>query len=147
MGEVCRPTPNDICSFGLMLNRECHLKTYTIRVGPYSYAELQNENKDECGPKTEVEESATICFHHEKLPLSKYHLLQKTCNPLKNHKKTDRKGLRQIPVNLIICVISDCLEHTATIVHSFISCIIHHLISDVSPHLRKVYYFSYGASS
>jgi hypothetical protein len=41
-----------------------------------------------CGPKTEIEESATICFHHEKLLLSKYHLLQKTCNSFKNHKKT-----------------------------------------------------------
>jgi hypothetical protein len=28
-----------------------------------------------CGPKPEAEESATDCFHHEKLFLSKYQLL------------------------------------------------------------------------
>jgi hypothetical protein len=45
------------------------------------------------------------------------------------------------------CVISDCLLCTATTVHSFISFIIHHLVSDILPHLKKVCYFSDGASS
>jgi hypothetical protein len=49
--------------------------------------------------------------------------------------------------NVSFCVISDCLQHTATTVHYFISCIIYHLVSDVLPHLRKVYYLSDGASS
>jgi hypothetical protein len=43
------------------------------------------------------------------------------------------------------CVISDCLECAANTFHSFISCIIHHLVFDILPHLRKVYYFSDGA--
>jgi hypothetical protein len=45
------------------------------------------------------------------------------------------------------CVISDSLEHTATAVHSFISCIVHRLVSDVFPHLKKVYYFNDGVHS
>jgi hypothetical protein len=45
------------------------------------------------------------------------------------------------------CEISDCLEHTAITVHCFISCIVHHLVPEVLPHLRKVYYFSNVASS
>jgi hypothetical protein len=46
---------------------------HTRRVGLYSYADLQNKNKELlliCGPKTEVEEN-------EKLLLSQYHLFQK----------------------------------------------------------------------
>jgi hypothetical protein len=39
-------------------------------------------------------------------------------------------------------VYSDCLGHTATTVHSFLSCIIHHLVSDVLLHVQDVYYFS-----
>jgi hypothetical protein len=31
------------------------------------------------------------------------------------------------------CVISNCLQHTASTVHSFICCIMHHLASDVLP--------------
>jgi hypothetical protein len=76
----------------------------TRRVGLYSNANLQNENKElllmRCGPKAEVEESTAFCFHHEKLLLSEYHLFQRTyCNPFKNHKKTVKKGLRQISVD------------------------------------------------
>jgi hypothetical protein len=100
MEEDCRLTTNDNCTFGLILNTGCHLKTYTRRVGLYSYASLQNENKElllmRFGPKTEVEESATISFHHEKLLLSNYHLLQQTCNPLEYHTKTVKKDLRHI---------------------------------------------------
>jgi hypothetical protein len=91
---------NETCTFGLMLNTACNLKKKnTRRLGLYSYADLQNENKElllmKGGPKTEAEESASVCFHPEKLLLSKYNLLQKACNPLKNHKKTVKKGLRQ----------------------------------------------------
>jgi hypothetical protein len=104
MEEVCRPAPNETCTFGLILNTECNLKTYTRRVGLYSYADLQNENKElllmRRGPKTEVQESATICFHHEKLLLSKYSCSKKTCcNPFKNHKITVKTGLRQISID------------------------------------------------
>jgi hypothetical protein len=72
MEEVCRPTPNETCTFGLILNTACHLKAYkyTRIVGIYSYADLQNENKKlllRCGPRTEVQE--TICLQHEKLLL------------------------------------------------------------------------------
>jgi hypothetical protein len=106
MEEVCRPTPNETCIFGLILNTECHLKTCTRRVGLYTYADLQNENKElllmRCGPKTEIEESATICFHHEKLFLSEYHQLQirTCCNPFKSHKKAVKTGLRQMSVDI-----------------------------------------------
>jgi hypothetical protein len=79
MAEVRRP--NETCTFELILNTECH---YTRIVGFYSYADLQNENNElllmRCEPKTEVEGSGTICFHHEKLLLSKYQLLQKKKN-------------------------------------------------------------------
>jgi hypothetical protein len=86
MVEVCWPTHNEAKSFGLILNTVYHLKTCTRRVGLYRYADKQNENKElvlmRCGPKTKVGESANICFHHKKLLLSKYHLLQETCcNP------------------------------------------------------------------
>jgi hypothetical protein len=81
MEEICSPTPNETHTFGLVLNIECDLKIYARRVGLYSYADLQSENKKllfmRCGPKTEVEESATICFYHEKLLLSKCCLHQK----------------------------------------------------------------------
>jgi hypothetical protein len=53
-----------------------------------------------CGPETEEEENATIYFHHKKLMLSKYHLLQKTCcDPIRNHSKNvNFVGLRQLSV-------------------------------------------------
>jgi hypothetical protein len=64
--------------FELTLNTKCHLKTYTRRDGVHSY---KNENKKLLFLRhrlwTETEESATTCFHHEKLLISKYHLLQK----------------------------------------------------------------------
>jgi hypothetical protein len=47
-----------------------------------------------CEPKTKAEESATICFHHNKLLLSKYHPLKK--NKLVIHSKTIRKLLKRI---------------------------------------------------
>jgi hypothetical protein len=55
-----------------------------------------------CGPETEVEENENICFHHEQLFVSKYHLLHKTCcNPFKSNKKTVKRGLRQIYVGTL----------------------------------------------
>jgi hypothetical protein len=96
MEEVCRHIPYETCTFGLILNAECHLKRYTRRVGLYSYADWQNENKGlllmKCEPKTKVQESATVCFHHEKILLSKYHLLQKI---VVIHSKTIRRLLEK----------------------------------------------------
>jgi hypothetical protein len=54
-------------------------------------------------------------------------------------------NLKEVCVSF--CVISDHLDHTETTVHSFISCIIRHLLYDVLPHLKKVYYFSDTACS
>lgn len=55
--KTCRRTPTETCNFGLMLSTVCHLKTCTRSVGLYSYADLQNENKelDQMWNKTEVE--------------------------------------------------------------------------------------------
>jgi hypothetical protein len=61
----------------------------------------------------------------------------KKSNPFENHSKT--KKIKETPVNLLICATSDCLQHTTTTVHIFKSCIMYHLASDVSPHLRKAY--------
>jgi hypothetical protein len=77
------------------------------------------------------------------------------------HRETDQATLHPFvvyyrtsgPENIMkeecvsFCAIRDCLQHTATTVHSFISGIIRHLVSDVLPHLRTVYYFSDGVSS
>jgi hypothetical protein len=45
------------------------------------------------------------------------------------------------------CAISDCLEHRATTVQSFMSGIIHHLVFDILLHLLKIYYSSNGAGA
>jgi hypothetical protein len=79
------PIPNNICTLGLTLNRECHLKTYTRTLGLYSYIDLQNENMllllIACETKTDSEKGANICFHHDKLS-TKYNLQKNVFNPL-----------------------------------------------------------------
>jgi hypothetical protein len=98
MEGVCRPSPNEIHTSGSVSNTEGHLNTYRGKAGLYSYSGLQHGNKEllltRCRQKPEVVESATICFHHEKLLLSKYHLLQRTyCNPFTHCKKIVKEGL------------------------------------------------------
>jgi hypothetical protein len=44
MEEVCRPTPDETHTSGLILNTKCNLKTCSRRVDLYSCADLQNEN-------------------------------------------------------------------------------------------------------
>jgi hypothetical protein len=104
MEEVSSHILSEICTLGLMLNTECHFKTYARRVGLYSYANIQNGNKTllRCGPETEVEENSTNYFHHEELMILKCHLLQKTyCDPVRNHKKTVFTGLKQMYVGTV----------------------------------------------
>lgn len=91
------PIPNVICTLGLTLNRECHLKTYTSTVGLYSYADLQSENMllllITCQPKADAQDRETICFHHEK-SLPKYNLQQMCLIHSKNHKNAVGNGVR-----------------------------------------------------
>jgi hypothetical protein len=66
-----------------------------------------------CGLKTKVGNSAVICFYHEKLLLSKYHLLQKrTFNPFKSHNKIVKTSLKQIAIDTArlfnACADADC---------------------------------------
>lgn len=77
------------CSLGLLLNEECHKKSYCRNTGTKNIHDLTIEDKalieQRIGMKLSIIDS-TICYHHEKVYLSRYESLQKVCaDPFKTH--------------------------------------------------------------
>ena len=78
------------CAVGQKLNSGCHETTYTGKVGFLQFSQLGKEEKSLLQWRCEAsfKEMDTLCFHHEKIFLSRYESLQFYCaNPWMVHKK------------------------------------------------------------
>jgi hypothetical protein len=82
------------CTIGEALGEDCHLisEASCRKVGFHNVAELSVECQQLLALRTGVSIAAldnnTLCFHHEKIFISRYESLQKfCCDPFKRHKK------------------------------------------------------------
>ena len=83
----------------------CHLQAYSRKVGFLLFSIISENDRRlvlwRTGISVEPSTSDTLCFHHEKLFLSRYESLQKfCCDPFNVHKKHVTKSLRVVNVEL-----------------------------------------------
>ena len=81
----------DACKIGSSLGDVCHKTTHCRKEGFVSVTELSEEDKEllkwRCGINN-LSSGDSVCFHHEKLYLSRFESLQTFCaDPYKRHKK------------------------------------------------------------
>ncbi|KAK0054669.1 ARL14 effector protein [Biomphalaria pfeifferi] len=80
-----------LCTFGLLLQDECHKKVHTRSVGLYNLSELSDANFELLMLRTKPvdhlqRENCNICFHHEQVLLEKFDKLQRNCcDPFSKH--------------------------------------------------------------
>ena len=81
------------CILGIKLDEECH-KTTHCRISGFksiSDFEIADKNLLEWRTGKVFADAGRVCFHHEKLYLSRYESLQKfCCDPHQIHKKRVR---------------------------------------------------------
>lgn len=80
----------DACSIGLFLNQDCHKFHYCRKAGLLKVTDFSEEDKElmqwRCGYQFHNDDK--VCFHHEKLYLTRYESLQKYCaDPFTVHNK------------------------------------------------------------
>lgn len=78
------------CSIGIALEEECHKKIYCRNVGTLAASDLSQDDKKllEWRSGVLLRDDSTVCFHHEKMYISRYEYTQKYCSdPFKLHKK------------------------------------------------------------
>ena len=87
------------CCVGKALNEECD-KTFHCRIKRrIQMCNIANRDAELLTQRTghTFEPNKEICFHHEKVYISKYEALQKYCfDPFKSHKKKINKGLCKV---------------------------------------------------
>ena len=96
--------------------------------------------KNECIISGDFSENFTFVVQDE---IQSYHWVnaQATLHPFVVYYRDD-EALKSIS----ICVISDCLQHSTTAVHTFQKCVLEKL-KVLAPQITKVYYFTDGAAS
>lgn len=80
----------DTCTIGKILNEECHKLIYCRKAGLLNIDEFPVHDKKllQWRCHYQFEGDNNICFHHEKMYLSRYESLQKFCaDPFRVHKK------------------------------------------------------------
>jgi hypothetical protein len=78
------------CKIGHCKNEHCHKLTYCRKIGLISISELKQKDRELLQWRCEIslDDQDQVCFHHEKLYLSRYENLQKyCCDPFSLHKK------------------------------------------------------------
>ena len=83
------------CSIGLKLNKECHAQTYVQKKSLNKVSNLSDVDKELIAWRSgiELDNSFTICRHHEIFLLKKYSTFQTTCcDPFNSH-QDKRKGI------------------------------------------------------
>lgn len=99
------------CSIGIYVNEECHKTLYgTVPKGLTKISEFCNEDQKTIFFRTSSNVT-TICKYHEKKILLKFNHLygQSCCDPLRTHKKTVKKNLREITLQQALSI--DNLPH------------------------------------
>jgi hypothetical protein len=93
------------CVVGETLQEDCNLisEGFNRKAGFYNISDLSKESQQlitlRSGVNIGESPDATLCYHHEKLFLSRYESLQKfCCDPFKKHKKHVFKGLKTVDV-------------------------------------------------
>lgn len=90
------------CTVGNILGTECHRNTYCRQVGLHNLSDITDINllKERSGINF-LDNNGTLCYHHEKVFISRYEQLQKfCCDPFKIHKKQIAVSLRRIDDNV-----------------------------------------------
>ena len=90
--ELEEPSRLKQCSIGSELNQECHKNSYSRKCGLLTVSDLSEKDKKLLQWRAElglsVNVSDDICFHHEKMYISRYESLQRyCCDPFQSHKK------------------------------------------------------------
>lgn len=97
------------CFIGIQLDEECHKTTYCRTSGFKSLSDLESSDRHLLEWRTGIVSANTdrVCFHHEKVYLSRYESLQKfCCDPDQIHNKRVRSKLIFIFYsNRIFCLI------------------------------------------
>ena len=95
------------CSVGIMLNEECHKKTF---ISNSQLCVLSNEEIELLSLRTNIsqEDLATACTHHHKQFLKYFSLnIKKCCDVLNMHEKAVRKNLMIINMEHSVAQKSD----------------------------------------
>ena len=79
------------CSLGMVLQDKCHSLAFCRKIGFERLDELSADERKllklRSGVLSELPTNGTLCFHHEKVFLSRFEQLQKhCCDPFKVHK-------------------------------------------------------------
>ena len=78
------------CSVGYQIHDQCHKVCYSRCKGLVEFQSLSNDDRELLVWRSGVNLSPkdTICFHHEKVFLSRFEYLQKACaDPYRKHQK------------------------------------------------------------
>ena len=77
------------CTVSVMLQSQCHLKTYSKALGIHEIVDLDPETREIVmwrANLTMLNLNATVCLHHKYLLLNRYPMQQRACcNPFKLH--------------------------------------------------------------
>lgn len=89
------------CSIGLFVQEDCHKFMYSRSSELISKDELNENDKFLLNKRLQIISIVNICTYHYKKYITYYfHAFgKKCCDPLKVHKKTIRKSLKEITVN------------------------------------------------
>ena len=82
--------PPEDCTIGKITDTSCHMIKYCRSSGYYRFTNIAENSLQLLEHRTgkKIDEDGCICFHHEKILLSKYEDLQTFCaDPFKVHKK------------------------------------------------------------
>ena len=79
----------DVCSIGAALKEQCHVTTFTKKVGKKTINEFNESEIEILKLRTKLDSIESLCFHHEKVYFSMFdHTHGKyCCDPFKRHPK------------------------------------------------------------
>lgn len=89
MASTSSDSPID-CKIGQSKNEHCHKLSYCRKTGFINISELKQTDRELLQWRCEISlaDKDQVCFHHEKVYLSRYENLQKYCfDPFSVHKK------------------------------------------------------------
>lgn len=104
------------CTIGLQLNDACNMQTYCRKPGLYKLSDLTDESRNllfwRSGVTIENLGESTICYHHEKIFISRYESLQIHCaDPLSRHKTHIKsKHVTICPILMLVKKVFTLLE-------------------------------------
>ena len=91
------------CCLGESLNEECNKLIYTRKTGHFHMDNFTKEDLDLISKRTlyEFKTDDKICYHHEKVYLSRYEMLQNHCfDPYGKHKRKIKKSLQKVALSI-----------------------------------------------